>query len=401
MKVTRYLLYPCLLMAASASAQNTMTSSPYSMFGLGEMASGLYGQNTSMAGVTVGMREGMLMNIENPAGLTALDSCKLFAEASAFVKNERYRSDGSSSNAFTGNFSAFSLGGRIMRWWYMSAGVTPYSFVGYYFKSSQELEGSPGTFVTSTFSGTGGLSKAFLSQGFLLTKHLSVGMNLNFIFGNMTQNEIQSAMTVSREMSSRSFYADFGLQYHRPIARETFLTVGAIYGYKQRISLKNTVTVTGSSTETPYNQKRVTQYLPQYIGIGSSLAHKKWTYALDYLFRQYGVLNSGDSRVKFRDSHELRLGVCYFPNGFSSSSYWKRMSYKAGVSVSTPYLRLKGQSGGAYRVSVGLGLPVLNGRINTAFYYDRLQLQGNALRRDIMGFTMTYTLSEKFYQVKL
>ena len=51
-------------MAASASAQNAMTSSPYSMFGLGEMASGLYGQNTSMAGVTVGMREGMLMNIE-------------------------------------------------------------------------------------------------------------------------------------------------------------------------------------------------------------------------------------------------------------------------------------------------------------------------------------------------
>lgn len=58
MKVTRYLLYPCLLMAASASAQNAMTS-------------GLYGQNTSMAGVAVGMREGMLMNIENPAGLTA------------------------------------------------------------------------------------------------------------------------------------------------------------------------------------------------------------------------------------------------------------------------------------------------------------------------------------------
>ena len=96
-------------MAASASAQNAMTSSPYSMFGLGEMASGLYGQNTSMAGVTVGMREGMLMNIENPAGLTALDSCKLFAEASAFVKNERYRSDGSSSNAFT-EFLRFLIG---------------------------------------------------------------------------------------------------------------------------------------------------------------------------------------------------------------------------------------------------------------------------------------------------
>ena len=111
MKVTRYLLYPCLLIALKhIHFQVPMTSSPYSMFGLGEMASGLYGQNTSMAGVTVGMREGMLMNIENPAGLTALDSCKLFAEASAFVKNERYRSDGSSKQRIHRKFLRFLIG---------------------------------------------------------------------------------------------------------------------------------------------------------------------------------------------------------------------------------------------------------------------------------------------------
>lgn len=401
MKVTKYLLFPCLLMAAGVSAQNTMTSSPYSMFGLGEISSGLYGQNASMGGVSMGMREGMFMNMENPAGLTALDSCKLFAEASAFIKSERYRSDGSSNNAFTGNFSAFSLGGRIMRRWYMSAGVIPYSFVGYYFKTSQELEGSPGSYYTSTYQGTGGLSKAYLAQGFRLTKNLSVGVNLSFIFGNMTQSEAQSTMTVSKKMSGQSFYADFGLQYHRPIAHETALTLGAVYGYKQQITLDNTLTVTGSSTETPYSQKKEKQYLPQYVGVGGSLVHRKWTYALDYMFRQYGSLNSGDSRVKFRDSHELRLGVCYFPNGFSSQSFWKRTSYKAGVSVSTPYLNLKSQSGEAYRVSAGLGFPVLNGRINTAFYYDHLRLRGNALRRGILGLTVTYTLSEKFYQVKL
>ena len=85
-----------------------MTSSPYSMFVLGEMASGLYGQNTSMAGVTVGMREGMLMNIENPAGLTALDSCKLFAEASAFVKND---------TAQTGALAAHSPGISPLSHW--------------------------------------------------------------------------------------------------------------------------------------------------------------------------------------------------------------------------------------------------------------------------------------------
>ena len=56
------------MIAEGLFAQHTMTSSPYSMFGLGEMASGLYGQNVSMAGVSIGMRDGKLINGENPAG---------------------------------------------------------------------------------------------------------------------------------------------------------------------------------------------------------------------------------------------------------------------------------------------------------------------------------------------
>lgn len=401
MKVTKITPFLFILLSASLSAQNVMTSSPYSMFGLGEMASGLSGQSTAMGGVSVGMREGMFLNVENPAGLTALDSCKLIAEASVFAKYEQYRSDGSGNDAFTGNFSAFSVGGRVCPRWYASVGVTPYSFVGYYFNSKEEIEGTAGSYYTSTYEGTGGLSRAYLSSAFLLSKRLSIGMNLNYIFGNMTQTEAQSAMTVTRKMSARSFYADFGLQYHRPVARETFLTVGAVYGYKQGLTLDNALSVTGSTTETGYTQKKVKQFLPQYVGVGTSVVHKKMTYALDYMFRQYSVLSSGDSRVEFADAHEWRLGVSYFPNGYTSGSLLKRISYKAGLSVSTPYMQIKGQSGIGYRISGGMGFPVMNGRINAALYYDHLKLDNNALRRGGVGLTVTYTLSEKFYKVKL
>lgn len=397
----RWAILSLLLSPAGLAAQNSMTSSPYSMFGIGEIASGLYGQTTAMAGVSIGMRERMFMNLENPAGLTALDSCTLLAEASAFAKSEHYQSGGSSNNAFTGNFSAFAVGGRIRPRWYASAGVTPYSFVGYYFTSQEEVEGTPGSYYTSTYEGNGGLSKAYLSQAYQLTKHFSVGVNLNYIFGNMTQTETQGSMIVTREMSGSSFHADLGLQYHRMVGRETFLTVGAVYGYKQGITLKNTQTVKGSTTETEYKKKKVQQYLPQYIGVGASVEHKKMTYGLDYMFRQYSALSSGDSRVTFSDAHEWKLGLCYFPDGYSSGSYWKRVSYKMGVSVSTPYMRLNGQSGLGYRVSAGLGLPVLNGRINAALYYDHLQLRADALRRGIIGFTVTYTLGERFHKVKL
>ena len=116
----------CLLYTTGISSQN-MTTSPYSMFGIGELTDGQYGQHAAMGGVSVGMRDPILINSVNPAGLTGLDSLRLVADATAFVKNEWYSSRGTHTNATSGNLSSFSMGGRIMPRWYMSAGVYPYS----------------------------------------------------------------------------------------------------------------------------------------------------------------------------------------------------------------------------------------------------------------------------------
>ena len=377
MKVIKYLIL-FFLPVVTANAQNIMTSSPYSMFGLGEIVTGLYGSNSAMGGVSTGMRDAWLINTENPAGLTGLDTLRLFAETSAFLKSESYRSKSGSSHAFTGNVSAFSLAGRIIPRWYMAAGLTPYSSVGYYFQSTQPLEGSPDSYYTSIFEGYGGLSKVYLTNAFMLTKNLSVGVNVSYIFGNTKLTESQSDISV-----------------------DASFTVGAVYGYKQRLKLENSIAITYSSNETEQSKKNTTQYLPQYFGVGGSLAYKKWTYALDYSLHQYSCLSSGDSRVKFKDSHELKMGISYFPDGYTSGSYWKRITYKAGVDLSTPYMQINGQTGYSYRVSAGMGLPVMNGRINAAFYYDRTQLKNNVFGREAFGVTVSYTLSELFYKLKL
>lgn len=400
MKVINYLIL-FFLPAVTAHAQNIMTSSPYSMFGLGEMATGLYGSNAAMGGVSTGMRNAWLINTENPAGLTGLDTLRLFAETSAFLKSESYQSKSGSSQAFTGNVSAFSLAGRILPRWYMAVGLTPYSSVGYYFQSTQPLEGSPDSYYTSIFEGYGGLSKVYLTNAFLLDKNLSAGVNVSYIFGNTKLTETQTNVSVENRMYTHTFYADFGLQYHRQLSRDLSFTLGAVYGYKQRLKQENSLAITSGSNETEESQRHTTQYLPQFFGAGGSLAYRKWTYAVDYNFHQYSSLSSGDSRVMFRDSHELKLGISYYPNGYTSGSYWKRITYKAGVALSTPYLRISGQSGYSYRLSAGMGLPVLNGRIHTALYYDRMQLKNNVFGRDAFGVTVSYTLSELFYKLKL
>ena len=122
MRVTKYGWLLGLMLPLSAAAQNVMTSSPYSMFGIGEITTGLYGSNTAMGGVSTGMRGKMLLNMDNPAALTAIDTCRLLVEVSAFAKWEAYRSKGDDNQAFTGNFSRFAMAGRIIPRWYMAAG---------------------------------------------------------------------------------------------------------------------------------------------------------------------------------------------------------------------------------------------------------------------------------------
>ncbi|CCY39354.1 putative uncharacterized protein [Tannerella sp. CAG:118] len=403
MRVIKYGWMFCLfLLSFSAMTQNIMTSSPYSMFGVGEIMTGLHGANVSMGGVAIGMRGKMLINTDNPAGLTGLDTCRLFAEASAFAKWESYRSKGDNNQAFTGNFSCFALAGRIMPRWYMAAGVVPYSAVGYYFQSAQELEGSPGSYYTSTFSGDGGLSKIYFSNAFQILPSLSVGVNLSYIFGNMTQTETQGTMSVSQKLFGQSFSPDFGIQYSRRMEREMNLTLGVVYGLPLTIQMEKTKTITENSSEDSYNMKKVSQTLPQYIGGGVSVEYKRMVYAFDYLFRQYSSLISADNRIMFHDSHELRAGVCYFPKAIGSSNIWKRMNYKVGLGLSSPYyMQVREQSGLSWRVSAGLSIPLINGRLHTSVFYDRVDLNSSVLKVGTVGFTFTYTLSELFYKIKL
>ena len=391
-----------LLVSSHLRGQNVMTSSPYSMFGIGELTTGSNGANAGMGNVSIGMRGKKLVNMDNPAGLSGVDSCRLLAEVYAFAKWEKYYSGGNENKSFTGNFSGMSLAGRIVPHWYAGVGLMPYSAVGYYFQTEQELEGSPGDYYTSTFMGNEGFSKFHLTNAFLLFPSLSVGMNIGYVFGNMSNIETQSSMEVSEEMSGQAWAFDFGVQYLWRLDKELEWVWGATYSLSTEMKLHKEKTLTDSYSEMSLQKSDVRMRLPQKIGIGTSLTYKKTTYALDYLFNQYANIYSDDSRIDFRNSHELRAGFCYHPNGFSSASIWKRMEYKLGASIATPYyLNIRDKSGWTWRATAGVCFPVLNGQLNISAYYDHVTYPQQSINQQVVGVVCSLTLSELFHHVRL
>lgn len=395
------LIFILLHLSVLLIAQNLATSSPYSMFGLGEYAYGLHGQNSAMGGVAYGMRNVWLINTENPAGLAGLERNKLYFDVSAFLKNERYASGGESNDAITANCSAFTIAGKVLPRWGMAIGFSPYTSVGYFFKDKQPIEGTPGSFAYSTYEGEGGISKLTFSNSFELSKHLSVGMNLGYLFGNSTQKESQNIMSVDNHMSSRALYMDAGAQYTYRKNRNTLFTIGAVYGFKQKVSVKNTIKVKTISDPVNVSDEKTTQYIPQFIGIGGSVKHKKTIYAVDYTYKKHSTLESADKRIRFKDTHEVKAGISFTPEGYHNSALFKRSEYKAGIALSNPYYTINGKSGLAYRASIGMSIPFANAQFNAALFYDRLNIKNDLLNKNIVGITFTCTYAERLYKVKL
>ena len=214
-------------------------------------------------------------------------------------------------------------------------------------------------------------------------------------------SEQQSDLIVDRKMHARSLYANLGVQYHRTLNHDLSYTLGAVYGYRQKLDITNAKYIVNGNAHEKKKQRSQKQSLPQYFGIGGCLQYKKWTYALDYAFQQYSSLTSTDSRIEFRDVNECRIGVCYFPNGYSSDSFWKQVAYKTGINISSSYMTINGNTGFSLRFNAGLSLPVFRGRIDTSIFYDRMQLKKGTLNRDVIGATVSFTLGEIFYHSKL
>ena len=168
-------------------AQNT-TNSPTSMFGLGEISTGEGGQYAGLGGAGIALRGSNFLNTANPASLTEQ---RFQIDAGIMGSYQNYTQRGASNHSVTGNLNNLSIGCRIIPRWYGAVFLAPVSSVGYAITLDEEIAGTNGSTVSSLFQGEGGLSKMGVSTAYLFDKGLSVGTNLSYVTGTITQTETQ------------------------------------------------------------------------------------------------------------------------------------------------------------------------------------------------------------------
>ena len=388
------LCFPALVFAQF----NNNTTSPYSRFGLGDIHSTNFGRLAAMGGASIASRNSFQINTSNPASYTAVDSLSFLFEFGINGKFSSYSNDITSMQTNDVNFRYMAMNFQITNWLGTSLGLTPYSDVGYDVKVNQTVENTGD--VYSNYYGEGSLSRAYFGAAFQLFPTISVGANLNYLFGTLNRNSEIYFLGASdfyniqkyQSIRVRDFGLNFGVQATIPMENKQHLNVGLVLENKPEytafisdITQKNLTS--GSTTDQDTlnfqdEEKGIIQ-LPFTFGAGISyVKENELEVNLDYIHQSWSKAKFfGSTNPVLTDLDKFAIGAEWIPDRFSIRSYLNKVAYRAGIKYEKSYLLLENQQINDFGISFGVGLPVYrsNSTINISAEFGRRGTKENNL----------------------
>lgn len=368
-----------LLTLQTLLAQNT--NSTYSRYGYGNLETPAMGKARAMGGIGYGYHDRGLINVQNPASFADVDTMNMLfdfgmsAQLTAFKEGTVRQYN---PNAYMDHVGMkFALKPK----WGVALGLVPFSKVGYHFSTAGSTPFGEVEYI-NTYTGTGGLNTFFLGTGAYLAKGLSVGANLKYTFGvlsNMTAtNYITSG--INNEMNLEYMFIkapslDLGVQYDLPLSKKSYLTLGASASVSMPVSGEvYTINIASDTLDNSENPDRFKDFeLPTTIGAGVSYNwDNRLTVGLDFQKQQFSKSTFMGVQDSLRDNNRIALGIEYLPSTIAEH-YYQAIRYRGGFQFNDMYLKQPGhlQSAG---LSLGVGLPLRGQKsmLNLSFEAGRL-----------------------------
>lgn len=350
---------------------------PYSIFGLGDLATKGTSYNVAMGGIGVGDRNVRTINFLNPAAVTAREAKSFLMDFGIENRNVIYRQADakSANNSFNMHHIAasFPIYGNSA----FKLGIMPYSSVEYGFtqrETRSEILAALGD-VRYTHTGKGHIYNVFLGAGVTLWDRLSIGVDGQYYFGNIdktvstiftTNTNFRSIMFGTEDLVS-AFGVKFGLQYTQPVGTASEFTIGATYSPGTRLKVgRDTYYLAEASsvTDTISHEKKNVSIgtIPGELAFGVSYRDKeRFMVGFDYSYSNWKNSNlEATPGVDFAPTKAncFRIGMEITPNRYDVRYFFKRWTYRLGAYRNYTYMSLNGRQVVATGVTLGFGIPV-------------------------------------------
>ena len=404
-----------LLIGSFVFSQNG-TTSPYSYAGLGELNFRGTQIIRFMGGLEI-YNDSIHANLSNPSSYAKLKMTNYSLGLNYRINNLTGANESKSLASAGLDYIGVALPTKFFGFGF---GIIPYTSVGY--KLSYLEAGTENENVINTFDGEGGVNKVFFSVGFNPVKYLSIGVTINYNFGNIVYEtgRFQNQITLGTGLENKSSVSglDFKFSSHLEIPLSDALELQALFSLAPEANLTstnsrifNTRTYLGTSNFGDNVQinlidlglNRTNIRIPHLLSFGFGLGEeRKWFAGAQYTINAMENFSHkfiSLPNVAYQNAYQFSLGGFYIPNYSSITSYWKRIVFRmgfrhelTGVIVNNFGLKETG-------INFGFGLPLAGfSNANIGFEYgSRRGEDDNFFKENFWSFRIGFSLNDKWF----
>lgn len=369
-----YTLIAFILSAISvAFAQNVTT--PYSMYGYGILNDNATSMQRQMGGVGIAMQSGRQINVMNPASYAGIDSLTFLFDMGADLTMLWSQEGSAKEHSTGGGLDYLTLKFPICKYMGGSAGILPYSSVGYAF-------GNEVHHGTTQNQGSGGINQAYLGVAGTYAG-FSLGANISYSFGNIINDlyaypASEGQSLFEHVMQVRDWNLLLGAQYRAKLNKNANLVLGFTFSPKKSLHGNSYATIQELKQQSKADTLAMTKlsgkyFTPNCYGVGVAYNYSR-QYRLsveaDFSYQQWSkapyeplvddkgqVLFDG---MNFNDRMRFALGAEVTPR--IRGNYGQKMTYRIGAYYTRDYLKIRDNSVKEYGVTCGVGFPTPEGR---------------------------------------
>ncbi len=419
--IKKILLFTFLIITTFSFAQKT-SSSPYSFFGIGDQA-----QLKSVEEIGMGLMGGTLsseyqLSFTNPASYASLKwTTYVFSGGN---KTTTIDDGNQSQTSSAASLTYIAMGIPIRGNQGLAFGLQLNTAVGYSLLDGtfEDIDGENTLVETNYLSGEGGTNRVFLGYAYQFPFNLNVGLETAYVFGGIENNVLNRRLGVNLATKHKTdsyvkgFSYKLGAQYNKGISNNLKLKFGLSAemghtlkekGTEQLFSLVNI----GTDIELPVDTLTSINYTAKIkspikttlsAGIGQD---NKWFVGADYTFQDALEFNGGiyDDRTTYHyeNSSTISFGGFYTPKFNSISSYFNRVTYRAGANYKKLGLVINDTEINEYGMSFGVSLPMglRISNVNLGFELGkRGTTDNNLIKETFYNFRLSLSLNDRWFR---
>lgn len=368
-----------LLAKLGIAQDNSLTGSPYSLYGLGLFSETNLGKTNALGRSGIALQSEIELNNLNPAALATIQNKSFLFDVGMTAELDSYENQNSNDKKWRYSFSNIAIAFPVSKKAAMSIVLTPFTNVGYELIGQQNnIEGSNNNYATYV-TGNGGLNSIKVSYGFKTGK-FNIGAGIEYIFGKIEEKETVTTnnayLLVNRDTYYKNPRAIGGIQYNLNPDFTLAATVKSptSLSASQNLEVSKYLELTEVTVEDTEEVAIDNFSLPLEFSIGFKKTFaKNFTINSDYTRAQWSATNEKDNIGTYKDMDRFGLGFEYF-NKQRSNNYFKRIIYRAGFTTDNGYLSVRNTNIDNTGFTFGLGLPLSqsnNSFLNIAYQYGQ------------------------------